>query len=252
MKRQVSLTVLLTAMLLGGCAADGSFDASKALVVGAGVVQAVTLDENSVKQTASLAAEQLDGKNKVADASNPYSKRLNNLVAGLQNYDGLRLNFKVYLADEVNAFAMADGTVRVYSGLLDAMPDDQVLAVIGHEIGHVKLKHSYRQMQTRLLTDSVFAGVVSVGGVIGELTAGQLGQLGYAAVNAQFSQKDELESDEYAVKMLKKMGKDPYAMKRAIETLQAKYGSGGGFLSSHPSNPKRIAIIEAAIQGKKK
>ena len=252
MKRMCIVAGLVVSTVFAGCAADGSFDTSKALVVGAGVVQAVTLDENSVKQTASLAAEQLDGQNKVADASNAYSKRLNNLVAGLQNYDGMRLNFKVYLADDVNAFAMADGTVRVYSGLLDAMPDDQVLAVIGHEIGHVKLKHSYRQMQSKLLTDSVFAGVVSVGGVIGELTAGQLGQLGYAAVNAQFSQKDELESDEYAVKMLKKMGKDPYAMKRAIETLQAKYGSGGGFLSSHPSNPKRIATIEAAIQGKKK
>src|SRR5690606_21571392 len=130
----------------------------------------------------SLAAEQLDGQNKVADANNPYSKRLNVMVNGLQNYDGLNLNFKVYLADDVNAFAMADGTVRVFSGLMDAMPDDQVLAVIGHEIGHVKLKHSYRQMQSKLLTDSVFAGVVSVGGVIGELTAGQLGQLGYAAV----------------------------------------------------------------------
>lgn len=53
MKRHFSLAALLTASLLGGCAADGSFDTSKALVVGAGVVQAVTLDENSVKQTAS-------------------------------------------------------------------------------------------------------------------------------------------------------------------------------------------------------
>lgn len=251
MKRVSSLMVLLGSVMLGGCAADGSFDASKAMVVGAGVVQAVTLDENSVKQTASLAAVELDSKYRVADANNAYSRRLANLVSGVQGYDGLKLNFKVYLENEVNAFAMADGTVRVFSGLMDAMPDDQVLAVIGHEIGHVKLKHSYRQMQSRLLTDSVFAGVVSTGGIIGELTAGQLGQLGHAAVTAQFSQKDELESDEYAVKMLRKVGRDPYAMKRAIETLQAKYGSGGGFLSSHPSNPKRISNIEAVIAGKK-
>lgn len=251
MKRVSSLMVLLGSVMLGGCAADGSFDASKAMVVGAGVVQAVTLDENSVKQTASLAAVELDSKYRVADAYNAYSRRLANLVSGVQGYDGLKLNFKVYLENEVNAFAMADGTVRVFSGLMDAMPDDQVLAVIGHEIGHVKLKHSYRQMQSKLLTDSVFAGVVSTGGIIGELTAGQLGQLGQAAVSAQFSQKDELESDEYAVKMLRKVGQDPYAMKRAIETLQAKYGSGGGFLSSHPSNPKRVKNIEAAIAGKK-
>ncbi len=255
MKRVSSLWVLLGSVALGGCASDGSFDAATAtaaaITVGAGVAQAMTLDEDSVKQTASLAAKEMDGKNKVADASNAYSRRLNNLVSGVKNYDGMKLNFKVYLADEVNAFAMADGTVRVYSGLMDAMPDDQVLAVIGHEIGHVKLKHSYEQMQSKLLTDSVFAGAVSAGGMVGSLTSSQLGQLGYAAVNAQFSQKDELESDQYAVKMLKKLGKDPYAMKRAIETLQAKYGSGGGFISSHPSNPKRIKNIEAAIAGKK-
>lgn len=251
MKRVSSLMVLVGSVALAGCAADGSFDSAKAFAVGAGVVQAVTLDENSVKQTASLAAAEMDSQNKVADASNAYSRRLASLVNGLQNYDGMNLNFKVYLSPDVNAFAMADGTVRVFSGLMDAMPDDQLLAVIGHEIGHVKLKHSYQQMQSRLLTDSAFAAAVSVGGLVGDLTAGQLGQLGHAAVNAQFSQKDELESDRYAVKMLNKMGRDPAAMKRAIETLQSKYGDGGGFISSHPSNPKRIENIEAAIAGKK-
>jgi len=251
MKRVASLMMLLGSVTLGGCAADGSFDTAKAMTVGAGVVQAATLDEDSVKQTASLAAQEMDSKNKVADASNAYSKRLMQLVSGVKNYDGMNLNFKVYLAEDVNAFAMADGTVRVYSGLMDAMPDDQVLAVIGHEIGHVKLKHSYRQLQSKLLTDSAFAAAISTGGIVGSLTEGQLGQLGYAAVNAQFSQSDELESDRYAVKMLKKLGKDPFAMKRGIETLQAKYGSGGGFMSSHPSNPKRIKNIEEAIAGKK-
>lgn len=246
MKPNMMITAM-TLVLLTGCAADGSFDSGKALGVGAGVLQAVTLDEASVKQTAALAAQKMDSEAKVPAASNPYSRRLANLVRGLENYDGLQLNFKVYVSEDVNAFAMADGTVRVFSGLLDAMPDDQALAVIGHEIGHVRLKHSYRQMQSKLLTDSAFAAAISVGGVVGTLTESQLGQLGYTAVNAQFSQKDELESDQYAVKMLKKLGRDPHAMKRAIETLQAKYGSGGGFLSSHPASSKRIEKIQEAI-----
>lgn len=251
MKRIPSTLVLLCGVALGGCAADGSFDTGAALAVGAGVLQAATLDEDSVKQTASLAAKEMDTKNQVAGSSDAYSRRLGRIISGVSQYDGMNLNFKVYLSKEVNAFAMADGTVRVYSGLLDAMPDDQVLAVIGHEIGHVKLKHSYHQMQSKLLTDSAFAAAVSVGGVVGDLTSSQLGQLGYAAANAQFSQHDELEADAYSVKMLKALGKDPYAMKRSIETLQALYGSGGGFISSHPSNPKRIKNIEAVIAGKK-
>ncbi len=49
-------------------------------------------------------------------------------------------NIAAYLTRDVNAFAMADGTIRVYSGLLDLMTDDEVRYVmIGHEIGHVAL-----------------------------------------------------------------------------------------------------------------
>ena len=246
---KVTAFLLALGLVLGsaGCASDGSFDSGKALAVGAGVLQAVTLDENSVKQTASLTAKEMDSKNKVAPANSPYTQRLARITAGMDKAVGLNLNFKVYIADEVNAFAMADGTVRVYSALMDAMPDDQVLAVIGHEIGHVKLKHSYHQMQTQLLTDTAFSAAISVGGVVGELTSSQLGQLGRAVITAQFSQHDELQADEFSVQLLKRMGKDPYAMKRAIETLQAKYGKSGGFLSSHPSNPKRIENIQKAI-----
>ena len=247
MLKQMMMLVVVTS-LLAGCAADGGLDMGKALVVGGGVLQATTLDENSVKQTASLAATELDSKSNVAAENSAYMKRLNNMTRDLRNYDGLTLNFKVYINEELNAFAMADGTVRVHSGLLDAMPDDQVLAVVCHELGHVKLKHSYKQMRERLLTDAAFQAAISVGGTIGTLTSSQLGQLGHTVVTARFSQSDELEADAYAVKTLKKLGRDPWAMKRSIETLQEKYGSGGGFLSSHPSNPQRIEQIEEAIR----
>jgi len=247
MKRLTCVVAMMAVLGASGCAQDGSFDSNKAMAVGMGVAQAVTLNEESVKQTASLAAKEMDSKNQVAGASNPYSRRLEKITAGLDNYRGLSFDFKVYLAPEVNAFAMADGTVRVYSGLLDAMPDDQVLAVIGHEIGHVYHKHSYEQMQQKILTDSAMQAAVSVGGTVGELTQGQLGQLAYVAVNARFSQQDELESDTFAVKMLKNLSQDPYAMKRAIQTLESKYGSDSSFLSSHPSNKERIKRIQKAI-----
>lgn len=244
---KIILALLLPLALLG-CDAGGEFDLAKAIAIGVGVFQATTLDENRVRQTAALAARELDGKNRVAKDESRYVARLSRITEGLQGYDGLNLNFKVYLSKEVNAFAMADGTVRVYSGLLDAMPDDQVLAVVGHEIAHVGLKHSYRQLREALLTDVAFKAVGSLGETVGELTASQLGQLGQVAVNARFSQSDELEADAWAVKLLKGQGQDPYAMQRAIETLRDKFGSGGGFLSSHPANDKRIANIQATIK----
>lgn len=236
--------------LASGCTATGEFNSQAAMSVGAGLVQASLLDENSVRQAAALAAQEHDSKHNVAPANNPYSQRLARLTRGLEYWDGQQFNFKVYIADEINAFAMADGTVRVHSALLDAMPDDQVLAVIGHEIGHVRLDHTYNQMREKLLTDVAFQAVVSTGGTIGALTSSQLGQLAYTAVNARFSQGDELEADTYAVGFLRRRGADPWAMKRSIETLQSRYGGGGSFLSSHPSNSRRIANIEAAIEGR--
>jgi putative metalloprotease len=233
--------------LLGGCTAGGAFDVEKAMGVSGGALLAATLTEESVSQTATLAAAELDGKIKVADANNPYSVRLSRLTQGLAHYDGLNLNFKVYLAPEVNAFAMADGTVRVYSGLFDAMPDDQVQAVILHEVGHVKLKHSYQQMREKIIGDTAFQAASSVGGYIGALTSSQLGQLGYAAIQARYSQTDELEADAYAVRALHNLGKNPQAMKASILTLEGLYGAGGGFLSSHPSNPRRLEKIDSAI-----
>ena len=104
---------------------------------------------------------------------------------------------------------MADGTVRVYTGLMDAMPDDQVLAVIGHEIGHVKLKHSYHQMRTQLISNTAMQAVVGLGGIVGALSKGQLGQLASGVVSSQFSQRDELAAEKFAIKLLKGLGKDP-------------------------------------------
>ncbi|MFT4650671.1 MAG: putative metalloprotease [Polaribacter sp.] len=240
------LIIIASTLALSSCT-NGQFDIGKALVVGVGVAVAVTLDENSVKQTATLAAVKYDGQHQVADANDAYAQRLFKMTNSLTNYAGLQLNFKVYKADDVNAFAMADGTVRVYTGLMDAMPDDQILAVIGHEIGHVKLKHSYQQMKNQLLTNAALQGAIGVGGVVGSLSSGQLGQLAAGAVSAQFSQRDELEADVFAIKLLRDLGKDPRSMTRSIQTLKAKFGSGGGFMSSHPSNNERISNLERAI-----
>lgn len=242
--------IALMLALLFSLTACAEINTQQAIGAGVSVLQATTLDENSVKQTASLAAKELDGKSEVAPASSSYNQRLARLTQGLTNFDGLNLNYKVYIADEVNAFAMADGTVRVYSGLMDLMPDDEVLAVIFHEIGHVKLNHSYQQMKEQLLTNAAFQTAGSVGGIIGSLTSSQLGQIAHKAINARFSQSDELEADAYAVKALKNAGKDPYAMRRSLETLEAKYGSGSpvSFLSTHPSNQTRKDKILEAIQ----
>lgn len=242
--KRFALVVVVASLL--ACASDGSIDPIRAVSVGVGLLSAATIDEEDVARAASAYARELDKKNQLAAADNPYAVRLAKITAALPDLSN-RFNFKVYLSDSINAFAMADGTVRVYSGLMDVMPDDQVLAVMGHEIGHVKLKHSYRQMREQLLTNTAFQLVGGMNESLSRLTSSQLGALANQAIDARFSQEDELDSDVYAVRLLKSMGEDPHAMLRSIQTLRAKSGSGGGFLSSHPSNSQRIAHIQQAI-----
>ena len=139
---------------------------------------------------------------------------------------------------------MANGTVRVYRGLLDNFTDDEVRFVIGHEIGHVKLGHSLKAMRTAYATSAVRKGLASQGGLAGQLSASQLGALGEQLINAKFSRTQETESDTYAVSFMKKHGFDPRA---GLSVMQKFYKMDGGkrsILSSHPASKDREEHIE--------
>jgi putative metalloprotease len=208
---------------------------------------ALALGDDDVKAEARAAAEEMDSLNEVAPEDNKYGKRLARLTEGLENYDGLKLNFKVYLVTDINAFAMPDGTVRVFSPLMDIMEDDELMAIIGHEIGHVKFKHSFAQMRAAMLTQSAKNLIGQSGGYPAALADSKLGQLAYSFINAQYSQSDELESDAFAVTFLRQQRMDPDAAVRAIQALQNEFGDSNHFLSSHPSNSKRIEALKQVI-----
>lgn len=239
------IPVLVLSVAVSGCVKEGGY--GEVLSAGISVIKAATLQESDVKKTAQLSAVQLDKKSRIAPSNSQYAKRLMRITRGLSNVDGLKLNYKVYLDKNINAFAMPDGTVRVYSGLLDAMPDEQVLAVIGHEIGHVKLKHSYNQMKKQMLTNAAFQAANVTTGAVGQLSSSTLGAIAYQAINAKFSQQDELQADSYALGFLSARAKDPLAMLDVIYTFQKRSNGGGSFLSSHPTNQERIDAIKKAL-----
>lgn len=241
--KKIGVGVALVAAL-SGCAET---DWQRTLDSGSGLVSAAFLSEDDVKRESVKSAEEMDHLNTVAPDGNKYAKRLVRLTKGLENYDGMNLNFKVYLVTDINAFAMPDGTVRVFSSLMDLMDDDELMAIIGHEIGHVKFKHSYDQMRTAMISQSTMSLLGQSGGQVGVVVDSQLGQLAYRFINTQYSQSDELESDAFSVPFLRQQGIDPSASVRAIKVLQKEFGASNSFLSSHPSNPKRIEALKDII-----
>lgn len=241
--KQTMIAALVAVAGLTGCVSN---DTSGLLGAGMTAFKGVTLSKAELQAEASLSAEQMDAQSKLSAPNSQYSKRLAKLTRELTSIDGTPLNFAVYESDEINAFAMPDGTVRVYSGLMDVMDDAELVAVIGHEIGHVKFDHSLNQFKTAYLTEAAKQAAVAAGGTVGSLASSQYGDIGAKFVSAQFSQQDELESDAYGVEVLCQLGMDPYAAARAQQKLQKHAGNGGGLFSSHPATDTRIKKAEAA------
>jgi len=164
----------------------------------------------------------------------------------------LRLNILPYYVVDVNAFACANGDVRVFAGLMDLMTDDEILAVIGHEIGHVANTDSKDAFVAALRVSALKDAVGAVGGnTVNKLNDSQLGGLAEALANSQYSQKQESAADAYGYEFLKKCGKDPGNMASSLGVLLKLQEEAGTpenskyqkLFSSHPDLKKRIEAL---------
>jgi len=240
MKRRELLKHCLLALGVSATGAVSAFDVGRALSGAKSLSDAATISDKDINAYFSQMAQETDKQNKIAPANSSYGKRLTKLTQGLSSHDGLKLNFKVYETKEVNAFAMGDGTVRIYSGLMDMMTDDEVRYVIGHEIGHIKAGHSKKRMQMALTTSGLRDVAASSGSKVATLADSQLGELFQQVILAQHSQSNENEADDYAMAFLKGKKYDPRAAVTALEKLDKLSGGGGAsWLSTHPAPAER-------------
>lgn len=243
--KKLAVAVALSAVLSGPVHA---FGLDSLLSAGTDLVKSATLSDGEVQAMAAESSKVMDKENKVAPAGSAYAKRLNKIVQGLSSEDGLKLNFKVYQSPEVNAFAMADGTVRVYSGLLDKMTDDEVRYVIGHEIGHVKLGHTKKAMQVAYASSAARKAAAGSGNAVAaSLSESELGNFAEQVLHAQFSQSQESDSDAYSVDFLKRHNYQLQAAPSALRKLAALYGNERSLMSSHPAPGDRADKVEKLI-----
>lgn len=222
---------------VGGVNVDAAVEAASDLG------KAVTLTDEEVKDSArQMRSFEEQSKEKVAPASSKYTKRLAKLTDKFRNYDGLNLNFKTYLNESVNANATADGSVRVYTALMDLMNDEELLFVIGHEIGHVKNGHSAKEMRTALALSGARKGAAASGTIVGNIAASELGGLLESVLNAQYSQSQETESDDYGLQFIRKAGGNPKSAESALRKLAKLGGGQHSILSSHPEPGEREMV----------
>ncbi len=213
----------------------GNVDAAKK------VTKAATLSDEDMAALSLQSVVWMDENNPIAAVGSPYGDRLAKLVEGLETEDGLELNFKVYEVVDVNAFATPDGSVRIMAGLMDLMTDAEILSVIGHEIGHVKLGHSKKRYQSAYTISAAKDVAVANTGAGKVLADDEVGGFVENVLNAQFSQSNESASDAYGFKFLVAHNYDYHAMEGAFQKLADLSGDGGkgSLTSSHPGSAKR-------------
>ena len=243
---------LALAMTLVGCQSAKTGDLSGAVSTVSTASKALTLSDSDVVALSNESCEAMDAQNKVAPANSKYTQRLNRVIKAFpKDIEGKKAVYKVYLTKDVNAWAMANGCIRVYSGLMDLMNDDELRGVIGHEIGHVALGHSKSRMQTAYATSAVRQIAAQSGNsAVAQLSRSQAGELGEKFLNAQFSQSQESASDDYSFDLLTKLKLPRKGLVTGFQKLSKLSDSKDhSMLDSHPPAEKRAAHMQQRLGG---
>ena len=248
--KKLALIGAIVVMMTTSCSSLKVVDQNAAANAGAAALQALTVSDAQIAQLCSQYMVETDGQNTILPASNDYTQRLNRIMARFHNISNLNLNYKVYQSNEVNAFASGDGSVRVYTGLMDAMNDDQVFAVIGHELGHLINKDVRDAYRAAYLMVAARYGIGAFSETAGAISQGFLGDLGQQLAQNAYSRRQETQADETAFQFCIQNGVDPYAMYHALNVLIALSGDSGSqgkiaqLFSTHPNTQKRAAHVK--------
>ena len=216
------------------------------------LASALTISNNEIIALCEEHMMEMDTTNIILPDDDPYTERLGRVMSRFKNLGSMRLNYAVYDDEStVNAIASGDGSVRVYSGLMDLMDDDELFAVIGHELGHLN-NHDVRDAyRTAYLVVAARYGIASFGERANAISMGFLGDLSDELANNAYSRHQENKADEAAYRFCIANNVDPYAMYHALEKLDSVSGNQAGkksgfanMFSSHPDTMKRIKHIK--------
>ncbi|TDQ11418.1 M48 family metallopeptidase [Pedobacter metabolipauper] len=256
--KKITLSLSMLALILSIGMNEASAQKIKINTKGIGAAEkglkAATFSDADAAKLAGEAVAWMDANNPVAGPNDPYTKRLNKIFGKHKNEGGLALNYKVYKVKDINAFACADGSVRVFSSLMDIMSDEELLGIIGHEIGHVANKDSRDAVRSAYKREALMDAASSQSGVVNTLTESQLGKFANALLDSKYNRKQESEADDYSYTFMKSHNYKVTALASAFQKFADMEKASGDnrtktekMMSSHPESAVRAAkILEKA------
>lgn len=164
----------------------------------------------------------------------------------------LDYRFGVLATDEVNAFACPGGLILVSRGLLGkATSEDEVAAIVAHEIAHVTLRHGVAAIQQANLAQAfTYLGAGAAQATMKQedldkltgLFGGSVDDIVQTLVTSGYSRDAEAEADALGREFLGNTGYDPQALTRVLAHMEDDGGDGGMF-ATHPAPKERIASL---------
>ena len=181
-----------------------------------------------------------------------YINILGDSLAHLTSRSDLDWHFNIVNSSEVNAFALPGGFIYVNRGLIQTADKmDEVAGAMGHEIGHVVLRHSVKQMQQMQKANVGVALACILTSVCQSQAAQAAIQVGGTAVFAKFSREDEAQADEFAVPLVVKAGISPEGLvtlfQKLLQMEQSQPSAVEGWFATHPTEQSRIQDVQNLI-----
>ncbi len=185
-----------------------------------------------------------------------YINRLGGEVLQVANAQYFDYHFFVIKNKEFNAFAAPSGLIFFHSGLLETMgSEDELLSVMAHEVGHVVSRHIASRMEKGMKVGIGTLALAIAGIALGGGTASQALISGSMAtnqaLNLHFSRQDEEEADLLSYGWMKKLGRDPAAMEKMMQTMRRitryRMGQVPPYLLTHPDPEARLGYIQSLL-----
>lgn len=218
--------------------------------------QLILVSEGQISQMGVTAFQEMRQQLPVSRdvAINDYVECITRAIIAQLPPDTRNLNWEVavFEDDSPNAFALPGGKMGVHTGMVElAENQDQLAAVIGHEIAHVLARHHAERISQHFATQT---GVQLVGAMAGPQSATRQQLMGLLGLGAQvgillpYSRAQESEADVYGLDLMARAGFDPRAAVTLWENMNAAAGPRPPeFLATHPAPATRIREIEARI-----
>jgi predicted Zn-dependent protease len=206
--------------------------------------QLIVIPQDQVAQAGAQAAQEIVQQQGIAHDPKLEAmiQRVGPRVAAVSDAPNVKWEFHLIDDDTPNAFALPGGFVGVNRGLFQTVQtDDELAAVLGHEIGHVAANHHAERLSRQALVDT---GVSAISGQVSPQLAPLLAQAATLGAVLPFTREQESEADHIGLVYMARAGYNPQAAVSVWQKFESQGGAPPEFLSTHPSPGNRIAELQ--------